>query len=68
MYVQFADAAEAVMISYFCCQQDPKCYGFLGEIETDDPRYIVFFEKMPDYVQTTLPQPIYPTMTIPLDR
>ncbi|CNF61202.1 hypothetical protein [Yersinia frederiksenii] len=60
MHVQFADANEAVIISYFCCQQDPIYYDFLGEVEADDPRYIVFYEKMPDYVQVSLPTPIYP--------
>ncbi|WP_145542803.1 hypothetical protein [Yersinia frederiksenii] len=60
MHVQFADATEAVIVSYFCCQQDPIYYDLLGEVEVDDPRYIVFYEKMPDYAQVSLPTPIYP--------
>ncbi|MDN0096583.1 hypothetical protein [Yersinia rohdei] len=60
MHVQFADDTEAVIVSYFCCPQDPIYYSFLGEVEVDDPRWHVFYEKMPDYIQFYLPTPIYP--------
>lgn len=39
---------------YSCYPQDPQYYDFLGEAEVGDARYLIFYEKMPDYAQTTL--------------
>lgn len=57
--MQFSDETEEVIVSWFCCPQSPEYYAFLGEVYADDPRYIVYFEGLPEVVKPFLPQPIY---------
>lgn len=60
MHVQFADADESVIISCFYCQQDPIYYEFLGEVEVNDPRYIRFYESIPEMGKMGIEPPVYP--------
>jgi hypothetical protein len=41
-YVQFADSAQGAIQSVFGCPQDPDVYPNQGEVEDDDPRYLLF--------------------------
>ncbi|WP_145547739.1 hypothetical protein [Yersinia massiliensis] len=60
LYVQFSDETETVIVSWFCCEQSPEYYSYLGEVYADDQRYILFFDNLPDSVKPFLPQPVYP--------
>lgn len=46
-YVQFADEAEAVIITVFSCEQDSEYYLHQGVVEDDDPRYLAFIDNFP---------------------
>jgi len=45
IFVQFADATEAVVVGSFGCAQDPDVHSDLGEVDEDDPRYLAFLKK-----------------------
>lgn len=59
LYVQFFDETETVIVSWFCYQQSPEYYSFLGEVYADDIRYITYFESLPEWLRPLLPHPIY---------
>jgi hypothetical protein len=48
-YVQFTDVTEAVIGAVFGSPQDPSI-GFIGIVEDDDPRYLLFMNPPPDYL------------------
>ncbi|MFA3777891.1 hypothetical protein [Yersinia sp. 1652 StPb PI] len=58
LYVQFSNETETVIISWFCCQQSPEYYSFLGEVYANDPRYIAFYDSLPSFIRDGLPEPI----------
>lgn len=45
--IQFGDESETTIVSVFAFQQDPAVYSFLGEVEDDDPRYVLFVDNFP---------------------
>lgn len=53
--VQFADATEAAIITYFASPQDPAAYENLGTVTTSDPRWKAFYDANP--FQWMLPEP-----------
>lgn len=59
LYVQFSDETETVIISYFASPQNPEYYDFLGEVEVDDPRYVIFYNSMPNDIKQYLPTPTF---------
>lgn len=48
-YVQFTDATETVIGAVFGSPQDPSI-GFIGVVEDDDPRYLLFMNPPPDHL------------------
>jgi hypothetical protein len=49
-YVQFLDATEAKITGEFAAPQDPETTPFYGEVEDDDPRYLLWLNPPPDYL------------------
>lgn len=56
--VQFVDAADKEIISYFAAPQDPAGYANLGTVTTEDPRWATFYNSLPEIVRVGLPAPI----------
>lgn len=40
--VSFEDDSEEKIVASFGCPQDPKAWPYLGEVESDDPRWIEY--------------------------
>jgi hypothetical protein len=55
--VQFADATDETIVSFFGCPQDPAAWPNQGTVETSDPRWKTYFDAQPELVQTFLPEP-----------
>jgi len=55
--VQFLDASQQVVISYFADAQDPAVYPNQGSIDQTDARYAAFFNSLPAFAQADLPVP-----------
>jgi hypothetical protein len=58
IYVQFADETEEVIISYFAAPQNPVMFPNQAAIYTNDPRWKVYYDKLPDEVKVTFPAPV----------
>lgn len=58
IYVQFADATQDRVISYFGCPQDEEAFPNQGEIDTSDPRWKAYYDAQdPFWIQPGLPAP-----------
>jgi hypothetical protein len=57
IYVQFADATEQSIISYFGCPQDATVYPNQGAISSTDSRWATFYDAFPAATQKSLPTP-----------
>ncbi len=55
--VQFSDASEEIIVSYFGSPQDPAVYQNLGTVDTSDPRWKTYFDAQADWVKPYLPAP-----------
>lgn len=55
--VQFSDATESTIVSYFAGPQDPQVFPNQGQVDTSDSRWKTFFDSLPAYVQQYLPTP-----------
>ncbi|KLU21978.1 hypothetical protein EOS_33090 [Caballeronia mineralivorans PML1(12)] len=56
--VQFSDATEASVTSYFGCPQDPDLYPNQAEISASDARWKAYFEAQLASIQQYLPAPV----------
>lgn len=56
--VQFVDETQDVISCYFGCPQDESIYENLGEVGLDDPRWLAFYDSMPEYCREYLPAPV----------
>lgn len=56
--VQFADESQESISYYFGSPQDPSVYENLGEVSLDDPRWLAFYDSMPEYCREYLPAPV----------
>lgn len=57
LHVQFSDASDVTIISYFGCAQDPDTYPNQATIGTDDPRWKDYYDALPEGVRWMLPIP-----------
>lgn len=57
LYVQFSDATETVIVSFFACPQDPKVWPNQGSIETNDARWKTYYDSQPTNFQHVFPVP-----------
>ena len=55
--VQFADATEQAIVSYFNSQQDPDAWPNYGTVESSDPRWSAYFKAQNAFMQQFLPAP-----------
>lgn len=46
VFVQFSDETEGVIQAVFSCAQDSEVYPNQGELPSDDPRYVTFYEGL----------------------
>lgn len=56
MFVQFNDSTKEEIIAYFDGPQDPKDYPNQGEVDTDNPKWAIFYGKVNMWVNG-LPEP-----------
>ncbi|MET1392025.1 hypothetical protein ABXK85_20740, partial [Yersinia enterocolitica] len=59
MLVQFSDAKKTRVIAYLAGPQDPDYFPHQGEIDTDNPKWAVFYEQIHLWGDG-LPEPILP--------
>jgi hypothetical protein len=57
LYIQFTDATQTAIISYFACQQDPSVWENLGQVDSNDARWKTFYDSQPAVMQSALPAP-----------
>lgn len=55
--VQFTDASEETITSYFGAPQDPTQYPNQGTVSADDARWKAFYDSLPDMARDALPAP-----------
>ncbi len=55
--IQFSDSSESVIISLFSCPQDPKVWPNQGVVDTNDPRWKVYYDSQPPNLQQFFPAP-----------
>lgn len=55
--VQFSDATETTIVSYFAGPQDPAVFPNQGTVSQDDARYKTFFDGVYPEFQNGLPAP-----------
>lgn len=55
--VQFTDATQETIISYFGSPQDPDSYENLGTVSTSDPRWATYYATIPENMQAFFPAP-----------
>ncbi|HDL6963323.1 TPA: hypothetical protein PXM28_002637 [Yersinia enterocolitica] len=61
IYIAFSDAKETKIVAWFQSPQPPELgFPFYGVVQPDDPRWIDYFESLPESVRDWLPTPIYP--------
>jgi len=53
--VQFSDASQAVIISYFAMPQNPGSWPNQGTVDTSDARWKAYFSSVPAMMQSGLP-------------
>lgn len=59
MLVQFSDAKKTRVIAYLAGPQDPGYFPHQGEIDTDDPMWAAFYDKVHMWMDG-LPEPVTP--------
>jgi hypothetical protein len=47
LYVQFADNTDTEIISVFASPQDDTHFPNQGTVESDDPRYVTYYDSVP---------------------
>lgn len=59
LHVQFEDASQQVIVSWFGAPQDPTWYepGTLGTVLPNDLRWKVFYEEFPEWMRGGMPLP-----------
>jgi hypothetical protein len=57
IYIQFEDATESAVISYFGAPQNPTAYANQGTMTTNDSRWSAYFNALPVAIQNQLPAP-----------
>lgn len=55
--IQWADADETAIISYFGGPQLPEVFANLGTVDASDARWAAYYDSMPAVVQAMLPAP-----------
>jgi hypothetical protein len=55
--VQFSDASETAIISYFGSPQDAEVWRDVGEVESSDPRWKAYYDAQLISIQEVLPLP-----------
>jgi hypothetical protein len=55
--VQFSDATNETIVSYFYSPQDPAAWPNYGTVEDSDPRWKVYYDAQPPNTQQYLPVP-----------
>ncbi|WP_145521170.1 hypothetical protein [Yersinia mollaretii] len=56
MLVQFSNVKKTEIIAYLAGPQDPEGFPNQGEIETDDPKWAIFYDKVHMWMDN-LPKP-----------
>jgi hypothetical protein len=56
-YVNFLDLERTIIDAYFSSEPDPFYWPNAGLVETDDPRWAVFYNAQPPFIQGFLPTP-----------
>ncbi|CNH57817.1 Uncharacterised protein [Yersinia massiliensis] len=46
MFVQFSDSKKTEIIAYLAGPQDPDDFPHQDEIEADDPKWAIFYDKV----------------------
>lgn len=62
VFVQFADSTDKAIISWFGSPQNPDDFPNYGTVQTDDPRYLAFYEQCypggpPPFI-VAMPEPV----------
>ncbi|UVL42556.1 hypothetical protein LOY55_10840 [Pseudomonas sp. B21-040] len=57
MYVNFSEPEHITITAYFTSIQDPDYWPNQGVVESDDPRWSVFYNQQPEFIQGFLPTP-----------
>lgn len=57
IFVQFSDASQTAIVSYFGSPQDPAAYQNQGSIEPTDARWKTFYDALPLSMRDGLPVP-----------
>jgi hypothetical protein len=57
VHVQFSDATQRDIVSYFGSPQDPNVYPNLATIQSSDARYHVWYNALPESARVGLPVP-----------
>lgn len=57
IYVQFADATDASIVSQFSCPQDPDIWPNQGTVESNDPRWKTYYDEQSPFIQGLLSKP-----------
>ena len=55
--VQFTDATQATITSYFAAPQSAESYANLGTVEPSDARWAKYYDAQCSYVQAGMPAP-----------
>jgi hypothetical protein len=55
--VQFSDATETTIVSYFGSPQDPVAWPNQGAVDASDERWKIYFDSQPPITQRLLPAP-----------
>lgn len=55
--VQFSDAKETTVISYFASPQDPETFPIQGTVTPADPRWVAYWNAVPTVARQYLPAP-----------
>lgn len=56
IFVQFTDSANSEISSIFCCPQDPDVWKNQGTVDPSDPRYVAYYDSLPDSVKVLVPR------------
>lgn len=55
--VQFSDATEATIVSYFASPQDVATFPNQGQVEASDPRWTSYCGALPSMAAVFVPSP-----------
>ncbi|TFH81815.1 hypothetical protein [Pseudomonas kribbensis] len=57
IYVNFPDPEKTIIDAFFSSEPDPNYWPNAGTVESDDPRWAVFYYAQPEFIQGFLPTP-----------